>query len=138
MCIFIVLKGLTHTGGNMNFHVMFLFIVAIMFALSVAGLLGYHIYLTLRNQSTLGKLFLIFIGEKQLDVVLYKAKIYLYYVESFRPPVLHNYGPDKQAWNLGRSENWRQVFGDRPAIWFLPLYTALVLPNATVQCYCIL
>ncbi|XP_067950158.1 palmitoyltransferase ZDHHC2-like [Watersipora subatra] len=79
---------------DMNFHVLFLFIVAIMFAFSVFGLLSYHIYLILRNQSTL---------------------------ESFRPPVLKNLGPDKHVFDLGKKRNWREVFGDNPKLWFLPV-----------------
>merc|ERR1719318_1481938 len=80
----------------MNFHVLFLFIVSIMFSLSVLGLLGYHLYLVLRNQTTL---------------------------ESFRPPIFKNTGPDKFAFNLGKGNNWREVFGDDSKKWFLPLLT---------------
>ena len=46
------------------------------------------------------------------------------FVESFRATVFVNTGPDKNGWNLGKTANWREVFGDKPSKWFLPIYTA--------------
>ena len=42
-------------------------------------------------------------------------------VESFRPPIMKNAAPDKNAFDLGRRRNWREVFGDNPKYWFLPV-----------------
>lgn len=55
-----------------------------------------------------------------------KSLIWRFYVfsESFRPTIFHNSGPDKHAWNIGKTANWREVFGDVRARWFLPVYTA--------------
>ncbi len=76
-------------------HILFLFFVSIMFALSLASLFFYHIFLTLKNRSTL---------------------------ESFRTPVFR-YGPDKKAYDLGKSRNWKEIFGDSVFYWFFPIAT---------------
>jgi len=31
------------------------------------------------------------------------------------------YGP----YDIGRKKNWEQVFGTKPALWFLPVFTSL-------------
>lgn len=78
-----------------KFHILFLFFVSSMLSLGVMFLFFYHIHLLLSNRSTL---------------------------ESFRPALM-TYGPDKNAFNLGKSENFLQLFGRSKLFWFLPVYT---------------
>lgn len=86
-----------HKGGG-ALHIIFLFFVAVMFSISLWTLLGYHIYLVTVNRTTL---------------------------ESMRAPVFRVGGPDKHGFNLGAGNNFRQVFGKRPWLWCLPIYTSL-------------
>lgn len=76
-------------------HILFLFFVSIMFAVSLASLFFYHLYLTMKNRSTL---------------------------EAFRSPIFR-YGPDKKAYDLGKSQNFKQIFGDKPFLWLVPVNT---------------
>ncbi|XP_022690621.1 palmitoyltransferase ZDHHC15-like isoform X2 [Varroa jacobsoni] len=78
-------------------HILFLFFVAIMFAISLVSLFCYHCYLVMVNRTTL---------------------------ESFRPPVFGTV-PDKRGFYLGRIQNFRQVFGDDKKLWFIPVFTSL-------------
>ena len=86
-------------GGEIGgrFHVLFVFFVAAMFAISLVSLLGYHCYLVTKNRSTL---------------------------ESFRSPIF-SHGPDKKGFNLGSYNNFVEVFGDDKKRWFLPVFTSL-------------
>ena len=77
-------------------HIIFLFFVSVMFAVSLASLFFYHLYLTMKNKSTL---------------------------EAFRTPIFR-YGPDKKAYDLGKSQNFKQIFGDDPILWLLPVSTS--------------
>uniref|UniRef100_A0A914VMJ4 Palmitoyltransferase n=1 Tax=Plectus sambesii TaxID=2011161 RepID=A0A914VMJ4_9BILA len=79
-----------------RFHILFMFFVTGMFAISVSCLFFYHLYLTSKNQST---------------------------IESFRAPVF-TYGPDKNGYNLGIRRNYREVFGSNRLLWFLPIFSA--------------
>ncbi|GLH01162.1 Palmitoyltransferase Hip14 [Gryllus bimaculatus] len=79
-----------------RFHILFLFFVSVMFAISLVSLFGYHCYLVLHNRSTL---------------------------EAFRAPVFQA-GPDKDGYSLGKYNNFQEVFGDNPKTWFLPLFTS--------------
>lgn len=88
-------EGLGQDFGK--FHILFLFFASIMFAISLISLLGYHLYLTSLNRSTL---------------------------ESFRAPVFRS-GPDKHGFNLGRRVNYQEVFGDQRARWLLPIFSSL-------------
>lgn len=80
---------------NVKFHILFLFFVTSMLAVGVMFLYCYHIHLLLHNRSTL---------------------------ESFRPPLM-TYGPDRNAFNLGRKENVMQLFGRSKILWLMPVFT---------------
>lgn len=78
-----------------RFHLLFLFFVSIMFAISVFSLLAYHIYLVARNCTTL---------------------------ESFRAPIFHATGqPDQNGFNVRIRDNFQQVFGTNLLLAVLPI-----------------
>lgn len=78
-----------------KFHILFLFFVSSMLSLGVMFLYCYHIHLLLNNRSTL---------------------------EAFRPPLM-TYGPDRNAFNLGKRENIFQLFGRSKLLWLMPIFT---------------
>lgn len=80
---------------GVKFHILFLFFVTTMLAMGVMCLFIYHIHLLLQNRSTL---------------------------EAFRPPLM-TYGPDRNAFNLGKKENCNQLFGRNKLLWLVPIFT---------------
>lgn len=82
--------------GTGKFHVLLLFIVALMFAISLISLFTYHCYLVVTNRTTL---------------------------ESFRAPIFES-GSDKHGYDLGYCENLKEVFGDDPEMWLIPVNTS--------------
>ncbi|XP_050694544.1 palmitoyltransferase ZDHHC20-B-like isoform X2 [Eriocheir sinensis] len=88
-------------GTEGKFHILFVFFVSIMFAISLVSLFGYHVFLVLKNRSTL---------------------------ESFRGPIFrlnHSWVQDKDGFSLGAYNNFVEVFGEDRAKWFLPVATSL-------------
>ncbi|XP_043604371.1 palmitoyltransferase ZDHHC15B-like isoform X1 [Bombus pyrosoma] len=104
-CIFITATSLQYLirfwkgelDGMGRFHLLFLFFVALMFAVSLTSLFFYHCYLVLHNRSTL---------------------------EAFTPPMFRT-GKDKDGFSLGKYNNFQEVFGDNRKLWFLPIFTSL-------------
>jgi len=43
-------------------------------------------------------------------------------LESFRAPIFEH-GPDKNGFNIGRGNNFRQVFGNKKWRWILPIFS---------------
>lgn len=109
-CLY-VLQG--NLDGMGRFHILFLFFVAVMFAISLASLFFYHIYLVSVNRTTLGEL-----SSSAIYVVYFNAKL----TEAFRAPIFFT-GPDKNGFNLGRKKNFIEVFGEKPRLWLLPVFT---------------
>lgn len=106
-CIYISLTSLKYfilfwegklDGGMGRFHILFLFFVSVMFAVSLVSLFGYHLYLVALNRTTL---------------------------EAFRAPIFRVGGPDKNGYHLGHYNNFQEVFGDDWKVWFLPVFSSL-------------
>lgn len=106
-CLYVALTSLEYfirfwrgelTSGMGRFHILFLFFVSLMFAISLVSLFGYHIYLVLMNRTTL---------------------------EAFRAPIFRIGGPDKNGFHLGKNANFQEVFGDNWKLWFFPVYTSM-------------
>lgn len=95
--------------NSSGFHIIFLFFIAVTFAVSLVSLFGYHIYLVTHNRSTL---------------------------ESFRAPVFR-FGPDKNGFNLGKYNNCVQVFGKSKWKWFFPIKTRYALISNFIFFLCI-
>ncbi|XP_018395429.1 PREDICTED: palmitoyltransferase ZDHHC2 isoform X4 [Cyphomyrmex costatus] len=104
-CMFITATSLQYfiqfwkgeLDGMGRFHLLFLFFVALMFAVSLISLFFYHCYLVIHNRSTL---------------------------EAFRAPMFRT-GKDKDGFSLGKYNNFQEVFGDNPRLWFLPIFSSL-------------
>jgi hypothetical protein len=79
-----------------DLNTLFLFIISLVVAISLATLLAYHIHLVRLNRSTME--------------------------HSYITPVFVN-GPDKFGFNHGGYANFVDVFGERKACWFLPIFT---------------
>ncbi|XP_050680527.1 palmitoyltransferase ZDHHC2-like isoform X1 [Leptidea sinapis] len=80
-----------------RYHIVFAFFVALMFAISLGSLFGYHCYLTANNRTTL---------------------------EAFRAPMFRG-GSDKNGFSLGVFNNFKEVFGNSPNLWLVPVFTSL-------------
>ncbi|GAB0091748.1 Palmitoyltransferase [Sergentomyia squamirostris] len=105
-CLYVALSSLPYflqfwqgelEGGVGRFHIVFLFFIAAMFAVSLASLFFYHLYLVTHNRTTL---------------------------EAFRPAIFQGSGPDKNGFSLGRYSNFQEVFGDQKILWFVPVFTS--------------
>lgn len=80
-----------------RYHIVFAFFVALMFAISLGSLFGYHCYLVANNRTTL---------------------------EAFRAPMFRG-GADKNGFSIGAFNNFKEVFGNSPNLWMVPVFTSL-------------
>ncbi|CAB3233359.1 unnamed protein product [Arctia plantaginis] len=80
-----------------RYHIVFAFFVALMFAISLGSLFGYHCYLVANNRTTL---------------------------EAFRAPMFRG-GADKNGFSIGVYNNFKEVFGNSPNLWMVPVFTSL-------------
>ncbi|XP_013166238.1 PREDICTED: palmitoyltransferase ZDHHC15-like isoform X3 [Papilio xuthus] len=84
------------SASSGRYHVVFAFFVALMFATTLGSLFGYHCYLVAHNRTTL---------------------------EAFRAPMFRG-GADKNGFSLGAFNNFKEVFGNSPNLWMLPVFTS--------------
>ncbi|XP_047987133.1 palmitoyltransferase ZDHHC2 isoform X2 [Leguminivora glycinivorella] len=79
-----------------RYHIVFAFFVALMFGISLGSLFGYHCYLVATNRTTL---------------------------EAFRAPMFRG-GVDKNGFSIGAYGNFKEVFGNQPCLWLVPVFTS--------------
>ncbi|XP_032522363.1 palmitoyltransferase ZDHHC2-like isoform X2 [Danaus plexippus] len=92
-----LLSGDFGTSGSAGrYHIVFAFFVALMFAISLGSLFGYHCYLVAHNRTTL---------------------------EAFRAPMFRG-GADKNGFSIGAFNNFKEVFGASPDLWAIPVFTS--------------
>ena len=83
-----------------RYHILFVFVVSLLFTMSICSLFGYHIWLVLHNRTTL---------------------------EQFRAPVFENNLTDPSGWSMGKLNNVKEVFGKTGRILYLFFMNLLTL-----------
>lgn len=61
---------------------------------------------------------------KKKLIIIY---IFFLFVEAFRAPIFRVGGPDKNGYNMGKYNNFQEVFGDNKKLWFLPVFSRCVI-----------
>jgi len=84
--------------GTSKYHIIFVFLVSVLFTISIFSLFWYHVYLVTQNRSTL---------------------------EQFRAPVFEDQATDKEGWSLGSFNNFKEVFGMNPLLWPFPVSSSV-------------
>jgi palmitoyltransferase len=82
-----------------------------MFAISVSSLFFYHLYLTGKNRTTLGRFL-------KIRIILNNT----FWLESFRAPIFAD-GPQKDGFNLGYKQNFQEIFGKKLLSALIPIPT---------------
>ncbi|KAK9374479.1 DHHC palmitoyltransferase-domain-containing protein [Lipomyces chichibuensis] len=89
----------------------FLFIISIIFAIAVSFFLCYQLYLLFSNKTTI----------EAMETQRYKSSVASSSYRYSQPPSSESVG---NVFDLGWRENFRQVMGDNPWTWFLPVRTS--------------
>ncbi|KAK9489427.1 DHHC palmitoyltransferase-domain-containing protein [Lipomyces doorenjongii] len=89
----------------------FLFIVSIIFGIAVCIFLGYQLYLLFSNKTTI----------EAMETQRYKSSVASSSYRYSQPPSSESVG---NVFDVGWRENFRQVMGDNPWTWFLPVRTS--------------
>ncbi|XP_013147623.1 PREDICTED: palmitoyltransferase ZDHHC15 isoform X3 [Papilio polytes] len=95
-CMDMITGDFGTSASSGRYHVVFAFFVALMFATTLGSLFGYHCYLVAHNRTTL---------------------------EAFRAPMFRG-GTDKNGFSIGAFNNFKEVFGNSPNLWMLPVFTS--------------
>jgi len=119
-CLFVSLTSLPYflrfwsnswSGSSVaKFNILFLFFASSMFAFSITTLLSYHMWLVMKNRTT---------------------------IESWRAPIFRSGNAEENGFNLGVKRNMEQVFGEKYLLWGIPIFTSLgdgqTFPSRLVQ-----
>lgn len=57
------------------------------------------------------------------------------FAEAFRAPVFENGRVDKNGFNLGLRNNFKQIFGNQYVLWPFPVFTRLVFVNSLPKAF---
>ncbi|KAI9341084.1 DHHC palmitoyltransferase-domain-containing protein [Pilaira anomala] len=109
----LVIKGVKDMNAPLDPHWIALIIIAFIFGMTVVGFAGVHASYILRNETTIEHL-----ADRPNEIrVDFDMSGQNYEVVSI--PVLDN------LWERKKGENWRQVMGNNPWGWFLPIKRGL-------------
>ncbi|XP_072933313.1 palmitoyltransferase ZDHHC2 isoform X4 [Epargyreus clarus] len=113
--------GTSASAGR--YHIVFAFFVALMFAISLGSLFGYHCYLVAHNRTTLDVLITYRrLGSPTGQIINSMLKTLIN--EAFRAPMFRG-GADKNGFSVGVYNNFKEVFGNSPNLWMVPVFTSL-------------
>ncbi|XP_026332264.1 palmitoyltransferase ZDHHC15 isoform X3 [Hyposmocoma kahamanoa] len=120
-----MLNGEFGSAANAGrYHIVFAFFVSMMFAISLGSLFGYHCYLVANNRTTLDAL------ENYQGRCCTPGKRVIAHAikqlteEAFRAPMFRG-GADKNGFSMGVYNNFKEVFGNSPNLWMVPVFTSL-------------
>ncbi|XP_045516787.1 palmitoyltransferase ZDHHC2-like isoform X7 [Pieris brassicae] len=109
-------------GSSGRYHIVFAFFVALMFAVSLGSLFGYHCYLVSHNRTTLDMLVSYNQSGSPTGQIVNSMLLNMFN-EAFRAPMFRG-GADKNGFSIGAYKNFKEVFGNSPNLWFLPVFTS--------------